>query len=304
MRAAAAAVNATLAARRQGLSRARRLADNPPMSDTTPTALLAVARAAAAAAAEVIGARYAQVLAGDGVGARAKQDGSPVTDADVEAERAIRAVIAGAFPGHAVYGEEFGHDATRSEFLWLVDPIDGTKSFVRRYPMFSTQVCVWHRGVAQAAVSSAPWFGEVAWASRGGGAFRQRTAPDGAPRGAPERLRVSTVDALERALLSTGNLKSLATGPAWPAFGRLVARLDRLRGYGDFWHYHLLAAGSAEVVLESDLNILDVAALALIVEEAGGRVTTLDGSPLSLATRDLLATNGLLHEPVLAALRT
>ena len=264
----------------------------------TPSELLAVARAAAAPAATLIARRYAA-----GVAARTKSDGSPVTDADVEAERAIRTVIARAFPDHAVYGEELGHDATRSEFLWLVDPIDGTKSFVRRYPMFSTQVCVWRQGVAQAAVSSAPWFGEVAWASRGGGAFLQRTAPDGAALGAPARLAVSAVDALERAMLSTGNLKTLASGPAWPAFGRLVARLDRLRGYGDFWHYHLLAQGSADAVLESDLNILDVAALALIVEEAGGRVTTLDGGPLTLATRDLLATNGRLHDAVLAALR-
>jgi histidinol-phosphatase len=267
-----------------------------------PAELLAVAREAAAAAATVIARHYAA-----GVQARAKTDGSPVTDADVEAERAIRIVIARAFPDHAVYGEELGHqeghDATTSEFLWLVDPIDGTKSFVRRYPLYSTQICVWHRGVAQAAVSSAPWFGEVAWASRGGGAFLQRTAPDGAMLGAPQRLAVSAVDSLARAMLSTGNLKTLANGPAWTAFGRLVTQLDRLRGYGDFWHYHLLAQGSADAVLESDLNILDVAALALIVEEAGGRVTTLDGGPLTLATRDLLATNGRLHEAVLDALR-
>ena len=159
-------------------------------------------------------------------------------------------------------------------------------------------------------MSSAPWFGEVAWASRGGGAFLQRCAPQGADNtvpgaalGAPARLRVSAVDTLERALLSTGNLRTLASGPGWGAFGRLVTRVDRIRGYGDFWHYHLLAQGSAEVVLESDLNILDIAALALIVEEAGGKVTTLDGGPLTLATRDLLATNGLLHDATLAALR-
>jgi len=269
-----------------------------PMSGTTPTELLVVAREAAAAAAAVIARHYAA-----GVDARRKRDGSPVTDADVEAERAIRTVIARAFPAHAVYGEELGHDATRSEFLWLVDPIDGTKSFVRRYPMYSTQICVWRGGVAQAAVSSAPWFGEVAWASRGGGAFLQRNAPDGSSLGGPQRLAVSVVDALEQALLSTGNLKTLASGPSWAAFGRLIGRLDRLRGYGDFWHYHLLAQGSADAVLESDLNILDVAALALIVEEAGGRVTALDGGPLTLATRDLLATNGRLHDTVLLALR-
>jgi histidinol-phosphatase len=276
------------------VSSAAALADNRGMAETSPTpeALLAVARRAAAAAADQIAAHYAR-----GTDARLKQDGSPVTDADLAAERAIRAEIARSFPEHAVYGEELGHDATGGAHLWLVDPIDGTKSFVRRYPMFSTQVCVWRDGVAQAAVSSAPWFGEVAWASRGGGAWLQRGA------GVPQRLAVSTVATIEAAALSTGNLRTLAAGPGWDAFGRLVARVDRIRGYGDFWHYHLLAQGSIDAVLESDLNVLDVAALALIVEEAGGVVTTLDGGPITLATRDLLASNRPLHGPLLAALR-
>lgn len=258
----------------------------------TPLELLEVAREATTAACAAIDPHWRS-----GAAARSKQDGSPVTDADVEAERAIRAVIARRFPSHAVYGEEFGHDATRSEYLWLVDPIDGTKSFVRRYEMFSVQVCVWRAGVAQAAVSAAPWFGETAWAARGAGAFLEDDA------NGIQRLAVSTVAALEHAALSTGNLRTLAQGAAWPAFGRLVAKVDRIRGYGDFWHYHLLAKGGVDAVIESDLNILDVAALALIVEEAGGRVTALDGSPLSLATRDLLASNGTLHGALLATLR-
>ena len=257
----------------------------------TPLELLEVAREATTAACAAIEPHWRR-----GAAARSKPDGSPVTDADVEAERAIRAVIARHYPTHAVYGEEFGHDATRSEFLWLVDPIDGTKSFVRRYEMFSVQVCVWRAGVAQAAVSAAPWFGESAWAARGAGAYLKDAD------GSIARLAVSAVDALERAALSTGNLRTLAQGARWPAFGRLVAKVDRIRGYGDFWHYHLLAKGSLDAVIESDLNILDVAALALIVEEAGGRMTALDGSPLSLTTRDLLASNGLLHAALLAAL--
>ena len=272
-----------------------KVADNrATMAGPTPLELLEVAREATAAACAAIEPHWRR-----GAAARNKPDGSPVTDADVEAERAIRAVIARHYPAHAVYGEELGHqeghDATRSEFLWLVDPIDGTKSFVRRYEMFSVQVCVWRAGVAQAAVSAAPWFGESAWAARGAGAFLKDA--DGV-----QRLAVSTVDALERATLSTGNLRTLATGLAWPAFGRLVARVDRIRGYGDFWHYHLLAKGSIDAVIESDLNILDVAALALIVEEAGGKVTTLAGTPLALDSRDLLASNGALHHALLTAL--
>jgi histidinol-phosphatase len=103
--------------------------------------------------------------------------------------------------------------------------------------------------------------------------------------------------------LSTGNLKTLATGPQWPAFGRLVGRLNRIRGYGDFLHYHLLAAGKIDAVVESDVNILDIAACAVVVEAAGGRFTDLDGQPLTLASTSVLATNGRLHDTVLSAIR-
>jgi len=250
----------------------------------TPEGLLLVARRAAAVAAEIISRHAAQ-----GVSVRHKPDRSPVTDADVEAERAIRGIIRSAFPDHAIYGEELGHDALDAEHLWLVDPIDGTKSFVRGYPMYSTQICVWRDGEALAAVSSAPWFGEVAWATRSGGAFIERT--DGPAR----RLRVSEVESLDRAAISTGNLASLARSDGWQRFGALVAKVDRIRGYGDFWQYHLLAGGHVDAVIESDVNILDVAALALIVDEAGGTVTGLDGRPLTLETRDVLASNTRLH---------
>jgi histidinol-phosphatase len=113
---------------------------------------------------------------------------------------------------------------------------------------------------------------------------------------------VSEVDSIESAALSTGNLKTLATGPRWPAFGRLVGRVNRIRGYGDFLHYHLLASGCIDAVVESDVNILDIAACAVIVEAAGGRFTDLDGRPLTLATTSVLASNGRLHERMLEAI--
>ena len=115
-------------------------------------------------------------------------------------------------------------------------------------------------------------------------------------------IRVSTIDTIEAAALSTGNLKSLATGPRWPAFGQLVGRLSRIRGYGDFLHYHLLASGRIDAVVESDVNILDVGACAVIVEAAGGRFTDLEGRPLSIASSSVLASNGLLHSDVQAAI--
>lgn len=242
--------------------------------------------AAAASAAEVIREHYARAIT-----ARAKADGSPVTDADIAAEQAIRAVVSARFPGDGFYGEETAAERLDAEHLWLVDPIDGTKAFVRRYPMFSTQIAVRRQGQLTIGVSAAPEYGELAWAERGGGAFL-----DGA------RLAVSSVTQLEQAALSTGNLRTLAAGPRWPAFGRLVARVDRIRGYGDFLHYHLLAAGKIDAVLESDINILDIAALTVIVEEAGGRVTDLEGKAMDLDTRSILATNGRLHDAILQAL--
>jgi histidinol-phosphatase len=251
------------------------------------SARLDAALAAAAAASGIIRRHYAGAIA-----PRAKSDGSPVTDADLEAEQAIRALVESRFPDDGFFGEESAAARLDAEHLWLVDPIDGTKSFVRRYPMFSTQVAVMHRGRLELGVSAAPAYGgETAWAERGGGAYL-----DGA------RLAVSRVARLEEATLSTGNLRSLAQGPRWAAFGRIVARLDRIRGFGDFLHYHLLAAGKIDAVLESDINILDIAALTVIVEEAGGRVTDLEGRPIGLETRSILATNGSLHEAILTAL--
>jgi histidinol-phosphatase len=252
----------------------------------TQSPRLDTALAAASGAAEIIRAAYQGTA-----NVRAKPDGSPVTDADIAAEQAIRALVAARFPEDGFHGEETAATRTDAEHVWLVDPIDGTKSFVRGYPMFSTQIAVMRRGQLQLGVSLAPAWGETAWAERGAGAFL-----DGAP------LAVSRVDRLEAATLSTGNLRTLAGGPRWPAFGRLVARLDRIRGFGDFLHYHLLAAGKIDAVLESDIGILDIAALTVIVEEAGGRVTDLEGRPIGLETRSILATNGRLHEAVLAAL--
>lgn len=140
-------------------------------------------------------------------------------------------------------------------------------------------------------VSSAPAYDELVWAERGEGAYQ-----------AGRRLQVSQIDTLERCILSSGNLKSLAKSARWQAYGELVATVDRIRGYGDFLHYHLLAQGALDLVIESDVNILDIAALSVIVEEAGGRFTDLRGAPISLDTRDVLASNGRLHAEVLSRL--
>ncbi len=247
---------------------------------------LEAALAAAAAAAELIRGAYRRQI-----DVRLKADRTPVTEADIAAERAIRDTLQARFPQDGFHGEESAPERLDADAIWLVDPIDGTKSFVRGYPMFSTQIALMRRGRLELGVSCAPVYGETAWAERGAGAWL-----DGA------RLAVSRVARLEEAALSTGNLKSLAASPHWAAFGRIVSRLDRIRGYGDFLHYHLLAAGRIDAVLESNIHILDVAALAVIVEEAGGKVTDLDGAPLTPASTSILATNGWLHETILAEL--
>ena len=241
-------------------------------------AALEVAREAAAAAAGVIRHYYRGRFE-----TRTKDDATPVTQADVESESAIRQVLRGAYPDHAIYGEEHGRDGS-GDFLWLVDPIDGTKSFVRGYPVFSTQIALMHRGRLVLGVSCASEYGETAWARLGGGAFLNG-----------EKLHVAGTSELAQASVSGGNLKSLARGPRWNAYGELLNQISRGRGYGDFLHYHLLARGSLDAVVESDVNILDIAALVVIVREAGGVFTDLDGAEPVLDTRSVLASVPGLH---------
>jgi histidinol-phosphatase len=216
---------------------------------------LATALDAARAAADVIRRYYQRNLE-----VTIKSDKSPVTQADVESERVIRSILSQQFPQHGFYGEETGQSALDAEYLWLVDPIDGTKAFVREYPMFSTQIALMHLGRLIVGVSSAPVYGELAYAEIGNGAWLN-----------DRPLRVSEIDAVESCAISAGNLKSLAKSSHWSSYGDLVARANRIRGYGDFLHYHLLAAGKIDVVIESDVNILDIAALAVIVEAAASR---------------------------------
>ena len=241
------------------------------------------------------GARQAAAIAlslyQHNVEVRIKADKSPVTEADVRCEVAIREIIESRFPAHGFYGEETGSRDQGAESLWLVDPIDGTKAFVREYAMFSTQIALQEKGAMRLGVSSAPVYGELCYAEKGKGVFLN-----------DKPIAVSQVSSIEDAFISVGNMKSLATGPQWRRYGEMIARASRIRGYGDFLHYHLLASGKVDVVIETDINILDIAACVAIVNEAGGRFTQLDGQPITLQSTTVLATNGPLHEVVLDAL--
>jgi len=221
-----------------------------------------------------------------------KEDRTPVTQADVECEHAIREIVLAAFPDHGFYGEETGRSGDGADSLWLVDPIDGTKGFVRQYPFFSTQIALMHQGEIVLGVSSGTMMDELAWAEKGQGAWLNG-----------KRLKISRIDNPDRAAVSTGNLKSLAASDGWAQLGEIVRRADRIRGYGDFYHYHLLAAGKIEAVIESDVNILDIAALSIIVTEAGGTFTNLNGAPVDLDVRSVLAAIPSLHAKYLELLR-
>lgn len=251
--------------------------------------LLEAAREAARLADPVIRRYWAQ-----GAEARLKADRTPVTEADLGAERVIREHLAARFPEHGFHGEETGRSDGEADVTWLVDPIDGTRAFVRGYPFFSTQIAAMVSGELVAGVSHAPVYGasgegETAWAALGSGARLEGRA-----------VRVSEVVELSEAHVSVGNLSTLAAGPGWRVLGELAQRAARIRGYGDFLQYHLLAAGCIDAVIESDVNILDIAALAVIVREAGGVFTDLAGREVGLKTRSVLAANPGLHERLLA----
>lgn len=255
--------------------------------ETLASAVVA-AREAAAAAAEVILHYWKR-----GVEVELKGDATPVTVADREAEQAIRKLLRAALPGASIYGEEFGFDGggldgARDGLLWLVDPLDGTKSFVRRTPFFSTQIALMDRGELVLGVSSAPVYGETIWASTGGGTWFEG-----------ERVHVADTADIAQASLSIGNVKTLTGDARWAALGAMIRDSNRIRGYGDFCHYHLLARGALDLVIESDVNILDVAALAVVVREAGGVFTDLDGQAPTLETRSVLAGTPAIHAQAL-----
>ncbi|ROS54725.1 inositol monophosphatase family protein [Frigoribacterium sp. PhB24] len=217
-----------------------------------------------------------------------KPDRSHVTDADQAVERAIRERVAAARPDDTFYGEEYGHDAP-SHRQWVVDPIDGTANFLRGVPVWAALISLVVDGVPVVGVVSAPALGRRWWATQGGGAFS--TEHEGP-------LRVSGVRDLADASLSFNGLEYWIDAGRLPQLLELTSRVWRTRAYGDFWSYMLVAEGALDVAGEFDLQPYDMAAVAVVVEEAGGRFTSADGRP-GPWHGTAMATNGLLHETVL-----
>lgn len=220
-----------------------------------------------------------------------KPDTTYVTEADKAVEAALRDVLAGERPGHAILGEEEGATAgTDADWRWIIDPIDGTSNYVRGVPVWATLIALEHLGEMVVGVVSAPAMGRRWWASRGDGAFR-----DGEP------MTVSKVGAIEDAHLSSDGYT------VWEKYGRgdrflaLARRCWRTRGFGDFWGHMLVAEGAVDVCVEPIVNLWDLAALQVIVEEAGGRFSDLDGNPRSDGG-NVCTSNGLVHDAVLEAL--
>jgi histidinol-phosphatase len=219
-----------------------------------------------------------------------KPDRSPVTLADRGAEDILRNSLLGRFPGDGFLGEESGLTPGRSGFRWIIDPIDGTRSFVRGVPIWATLVGLEYKGELIAGVTYLPAMNQVYRALRGDGAYRD-----------DRRIRVSRVARLDEAHIFYSSLSWFAKASRQQQFLNLIGQTQRQRGFGDFYGFVLVAQGSGDIMVEHGVHAWDLGALVPLIEEAGGRLTAWDGQ-LDIEKPDVLATNGLLHEPALRIL--
>jgi len=226
----------------------------------------------------------------------AKPDLTPVSDADLAVETSAREVLAAERPEDAVLGEEFGGEVAFRGRQWVLDPVDGTKNFVRGVPVWATLVALLVDGVPVAGVVSAPALGRRWWASTGCGAWVRVL---GAPR---RQLQVSAIDELSAASLAFSSLSGWRDAGLREQFIALSDDAWRLRGFGDFFSYCLLAEGAVDVATEPEVSLWDLAAVEILVREAGGTFTALDGTS-GPHGGSAVASNGLLHGEVLSRLR-
>ena len=224
----------------------------------------------------------------------AKPDLTPVSDADRSVEERMRATLARARPRDAITGEEFGTTGSALR-RWVIDPIDGTKNFVRGVPVWATLIALMEGDETVVGVVSAPALNRRWWASFGAGASTGRSLSSAT------RCRVSGVADIGDASLSYSSLRGWRDVDRWDAFLGLMDACWRTRAYGDFWSYMLVAEGAVDIAAEPGVDLHDLAAVDVIVTEAGGRFTDLSGKP-GPAGGSALATNGKLHDDALAAL--
>jgi len=220
-----------------------------------------------------------------------KADDSPVTIADKQAEELIRAMVAKQFPRDGFLGEEFGDQPGESGYRWVIDPIDGTRSFVRHIPIWATLIGLEYKGEQIGGVAYIPVFGQVYRALRGDGAFMN-----------DRRIHVSDTATLSDSLMCYSSLRWFQKVGREQTFLNLVAQTQRQRGFGDFYGFVLVAEGAADLMLEHGVHPWDITATKAIIEEAGGRFTDWSDHPTT-ETPDVLATNGKLHAETLAILQ-
>jgi len=219
-----------------------------------------------------------------------KADQSPVTAADRESEMLLRQLLLDAFPQDGFLGEEYGDTPGTSGFRWIIDPIDGTRNFVRGIPIWATLVGLEYKDEQIMGIAVIPAMAQTYRALRGDGAFRN-----------DRPIKVSNVDKMGDAMLMYSSLSYFIKAGRQDQFLELTKRTQKQRGFGDFYGFVLVAQGSGEIMVEHGVHAWDVAAIKPIVEEAGGRFSTWDGTP-SIHRPDVLVTNGKLHDEVLAIL--
>lgn len=221
-----------------------------------------------------------------------KSDNSPVTIADREAEKAARAVIAKKFPDHGIIGEELGITKSSSKYQWTIDPIDGTKSYVRGLPFWSVLIALLEENQPILGVSFAPALSEMLLAKKGGGTYLNG-----------KKTHVSKVSNIKQSYLSHGSLKAFEEKSRVKNLLNVIRSTNSHRGSPDTYAYHLLIKGNIDILIEARDKIHDIAAPALLVEEAGGKFTNFEGK-FSITDDCAFATNGILHKEALKIFNT
>lgn len=217
---------------------------------------------------------------------KTKENNTPFTKADEETEEVIRGVLADKFPEHGIIGEE-DNQKDGNEYTWIIDPIDGTKNFIRQIPIFGTEIALMKDDNIILGVSNLPFMGELMYAEAGEGAYIN-----------DEKIECSDVVSISDAFISHGGLHKVEDLDRHSTLVELVRQCYRERGLGDLYNYHVLASGRCDVVFEMDINVWDVAPMVPIIEEAGGKIMDLEGNSIGLGTNTVLAagTEALYEE--------
>ncbi|MDD4353094.1 MAG: inositol monophosphatase [Candidatus Nanoarchaeia archaeon] len=216
-----------------------------------------------------------------------KQDNSPVTEADRIAENKIKTIIKKYCPNHGFICEESGNENNNSEYKWIIDPLDGTKNYLRKIPFFSTLIALSKNDEIILGVSYAPLLKELIYAEKGKGAYLNG-----------KKINVSKIDLLEKSYLSFGGINLFEKKGNLKQLLSLAGKTMGRRGFGDAYSYHLLASGKIDIMVEPKTNIWDFAPFCIIIKEAGGKITDIKGKSISLKSDSVISTNGLLQDKV------